>query len=471
MHHPLSIWRGTKGNNVIMTTTHTLWLFSPLGERLALLDNFLSLTYRRVVNGSGLQRGLFGRVSYPFTLTLPDDRRLAQRITRDSRIEVWRATGSGLAELDTATVWFVRRIARRITSDGVRVLEIQAVPAIGLLERRLIAANAGSAAATRYGYADNIMKAIVCENLGTSASAARSISTWLAVQPDQSAGAVVRKAFAWRNVLTVLRELADASTQAGTPVFFDIIAHGQAGGATSLQFCTWAHVRGVDRRYRNAGGFAPVVVSYDMGNLVDAERATDWHDEATWVYVAGQGARDGRQVVEVGDTERATATPFGRIEVLQDARHITTADGLTSEGRARLQQHQPQNTFAGTVISREPSAVYGRHWRFGDIVSAEFDGEIIACRIDQVNVAVDRNGEHISATLAVVGSRPQAMEGLVANEASLGTETERTYQQVQEQSLPADEELIIPTGTVMTTFGDYAVNGELRIDGELRNYT
>jgi hypothetical protein len=175
--------------------------------------------------------------------------------------------------------------------------------------------------------------------------------------------------------------------------------------------------------------------------------------------------------VEVGDTGRAGTTPFGRIETFQDARHITTADGLTNEGRARLQQHQPDSTFTGTIISREPYAVYGRHWRFGDIVSAEFDGEIIACRIDQVNVAVDRDGERISATLAVVGSRPQAMEGLVASEASLGTETERTYQQVQEASLPADEVLVVPAGTVMTTFGDYAVNGEMRIDGELRNYT
>jgi hypothetical protein len=53
---------------------------------------------------------------------------------------------------------------------------------------------------------------------------------------------------------------------------------------------------------------------------------------------------------------------------------------------------------------------------------------------------------------------------------TLGQETERTYQQVQEQTVPAGEYLYVPENTVLTVYGGYAVAGELQVMGELRGY-
>ncbi len=448
--------------------TYTIWLASPTGERLAILDPFIRLEYRRAVNSTAFARGLFGRVSYPFTLVLPYSRQLLPLLQRDYRLEVWRDSSSGLQHLDTETVWFIQRVARMVTKDGAHVIEVQAVSAIALLERRIIAAAAGSSGADKTGYADDLIKALVRENIGNSASGdGRDVSDWLTIEPDHSMGAQVSKRSAWRNLMTVVQEIADSSTEAGVPLFFDLVA----SPPHSLAFRTYAHVRGTDRSIANTRGIAPVVLSYETGTLTNITRETEWQDEATHVYVLGQGARDGRQVVVVGDTPRATGVPFGRREIATDARHVTTEAALLAEGQTALREHQPQETLTATLISRAPDAVYGHHWQFGDMVCAEVDGELFACRIDEVEVSIAAGEQSVMARLTATRSqqtRPSPTMSVVP--LTLGQETERTYQQVQEQTVPAGEYLYVPENTVLTVYGGYAVAGELQVMGELRGY-
>lgn len=451
-----------------MSADYTIWLSSPTGEHLAVLDSYIRLDYRRVVNATGLSRA-FGQRSYPLKLDLPHSRLprwLFGLLRRDYRLEVWRSVGGGLLELDTATVWFISRVERRLTKEGQQVVRVEAEPAMALLARRIVAYAAGSSQASKRGYADDMLREVVRENFGTSTAAERDVSAWLhipAASDNCSLGAVVEKSFARQNVLVVLQEIAEASARAGVPLFFDVVAPTPA----VLVFATFAYARGTDHRYGATRGTAPVVLSVETGTLTDVTRATDWRDEVTHAYVAGQGAHESREVVAVGDETRAAALPFGRREALEDARHVATTSSLAAEGYALLQAHHPRDEFRAVVVSRKPGALYGVHWRLGDLVSVEFEGETLACQIDSVRVVVEAGQERISATLALLAGR-WAAKGETGRERAV--ETEHVLQQVQRTGVPTGEYVHIPNGGQVVVYGEYALQGtlELAAGGEVR---
>lgn len=457
-----------------MSADYTIWLASPTGEHLAVLDSYIRLEYRRVVNATGLTR-TFGRFSYPLKLDLAHShlpRWLVGLLRCDYRLEVWRSVGGGLLELDTATVWLISRVERRVTKEGQRIVRVEAEPAMALLARRIVAYAAESSQASKQGYADDIMREVVRENFGEGATTTpRDVSAWLHIPPtsdDCSLGAVVQKSFARRNVLTVLQEIAEASTRAGVPLFFDVVAPTP----TQLVFATFAYARGTDHRYNTASAAMPVVLSVETGTLTDVVRASDWHDEVTHVYVAGQGAHESREVVTVGDEARAAALPFGRRESLEDARHVATTSNLAAEGYAMLRNRQRRDEFQAVVVSRKPGALYGVHWRVGDLVSVEFEGEALACQIDSIHIVVEEGREHITATLSLLEGR-WAMDAADAEAGATrdrAVETEHVLQQVQRKSVPAGEYVHIPAGGQVVVYGDYALQGTLEIaaGGELR---
>lgn len=438
-----------------------LWLCSPTGERLHMLDNIVSLHYRREVNGTGY-RTRWGETEFPLVLVVPFEQRLLHLVQRDSRLEVWRSPiAHAPMVLDTETIWLVRRVSRKMLDDGMRVLEIRAEPAIALLHRHIVAYRAGTAQAKKLDMpADDIMKAVVRENFGSLAGSERDISTYLTIDTDKSAGTIVSKSFAWQNVLSVLQELAETSSEAGIPLFFDVVvsASGQ------LTFKTFTHVRGTNRAAGNTHGIGAVIVSPETGTLLDVERATDWHDEATYVYAAGQGAQASRQIVEVGDDARSNSVPFGRIEALRDARHVSSSTALTSEAHALLWQRRPEDIFAGRVVSNG-IVQYGRDWQFGDRVSAAIDGEVIACRIVAIEVALVQGQTHITAELVADQrkSNPSTRDSIVV-------ETEFPHQQVQFQGVPIGECVQVPTGANLVVHGEYGIYGDVWVEGELRVY-
>ncbi len=445
-----------------MATEYTVWLSSPAGEHVAVLDNFVSLEYTRRVNDTGYRQALFGMVSYPLTLVLPHSDWLLRLLQRDYRLEVWRSIGDGLLTLDTETVWFICRVIRRVLSTGERVIEVNAEPAIALLARRIVAYAANSDEAVKAGYADDVMKEIVAENFGSGAGAGRDVSAWLTVDADHSMGAAVVRSFPRRIVLNVLKDLAAASAEAGTPVFFDVVAPRPS---KALEFRTYAWVRGTDHSYGNSTGATVALLSTETGTLTRVTRGTDWHDEVTHVYVAGQGAEVARQVVVVGDDARAAQVPFGRREVLQDARHLLMEVSLEDEGLQVLRQRQPESLFDAAIASRNPWSMYGLHWGFGDRVSVEADGEIVTCLVAAVSVSVDRAGERVGARLRVDTAQ---MEGYGAErqlEDVRAMESEHVHQQVQQEGVRAGELVYIPGASQVTVYGGaYLVDGTLQAE-------
>lgn len=448
--------------------TYTIWISSPAGERLAVIDRFIRLEYRRVVNHPGLYTAVDTRNVLPLRLVLPADSLPARTLPPDSRLEIWRTKGDierrtpdsayqplRTQELDTETIWLVRRIRKLLTRDGQYLLELGAVPAIALLTTRIVAYPAGSIQASKQAPADDMMKHIVRENFASAADSARDISDWFSIAPDLGLAPVVSKRFARRNVLHVLEELAQASSEAGTPLYFDIVSQSLG----KLEFRTYIGARGTDHTFPD--GLNPVVLSPETGTLMQVDRSDDYEDAYSVVYAAGQGIETERLIAEAHDPVRIASTPFGRRERLLDARHIASPADLAVEARSALAAGRPRRTFRATVVSAAAIA-YGQHWRWGDRVTAAFDGEIIACHIDEVHVIVEDGRETVWATIRAEGIAPPGLDQRV-DRLSAG-EAEAAYQQVQRGGLPVDTTLAVPTDGQMLVYRRYELAGRLTLN-------
>lgn len=377
---------------------YELWVSSPTGERLALIEHWEALRLRRRVNAVG-----------DLVVVVPADVVPLSYFQVDGRLEVWRD-----GRLVTETTWLIQYIAKRLLGPRVtslvggkesfeafqrilrssawqasagseRVIEVGAVSPVQLLSRRIVAYAAASSQAQKTGTADDLIKAVARENLGRSAAAGRDVSALLTIEADRGAGYSLSKGFAYRNVLTVCQELAAASEENGTAVFFDVVAPTPS----TLELRTYTGQRGEDH---SPGAAQPVILSPEAGTLEEAERAFDYSQEVTYVLAGGQGLQSDRLTASATDDARAGRSPFGRREVFRDARHLNDTTLIQAEADASLRRGQPARFFGGRVRSA-PGQEYGVHWRWGDTVGAAFEGEVLTARIDAVTMTVDAIGE------------------------------------------------------------------------------
>ena len=355
------------------------------GNTLLALDQWQSLDYARTVNNVGA-----------LTLRLPPTLALTY-FKRDGRIFVYRSIPNMPPRIDLQTYFLITRVQQVLTEQGERYIEIGAMDAMHLLKRRIVAYAAGSSQAVKSAAADDLMKAIVRENLSSSATdTSRQLAASLfSVTANTSQAPTVAKAFSRRTVLDVLRDVADASATAGTYLAFDVVWNG-----TGLEFRTYTKFRGVDHRYPS--GTNPVLLSAEAGSLTRASYQVDYTDEVTVAYAGGQGEGTDRVVASSIDTTRATLSPFARCESWQDARQNTSSTAVQDEADAALRAGRPRITFDCTVNADAPGALYGRDYGFGDVVTAQAFGQSVDCRVDGVRVTVTPDSETVAATLRSV---------------------------------------------------------------------
>lgn len=359
---------------------YEVYLSDPFGSRLATLDEFHQLSWTRMVNDLGAFTMTFGSEQVDWRLFQPD-----------RRVEVWRVLDTGMSRL--VRVYLVRRIERETAEGGQRSVTIAGPDLNDLLARRIVAADAGSAEADKTDHADDMLKAIVREQLGASAGAARDYTAnGFSVAPDVSLGPSLTKAFSRRNVLQVCQDVALASYDLGTPLYFDCVSPVPA----TVEFRTYTERRGADRRNSRTP------FSLQRGTLASALIYHDWTTEVNHVYAAGQGVETDREVVEVSDANAIAVSPWNRCEGLADGRVYTTTAGLTSFGRTVLQEKRAARRFQA-VLADAPGSRFQLDWDYGDWLSAEYDEEIFNCEVAAVRGQVTPDIELIEAKLEYVG--------------------------------------------------------------------
>lgn len=368
---------------------HQLRIYNPTGQLLTILfdGSFIDLSYTLKENEPGI-----------LELVLPGDFDTSL-ITIDSLIEVYRSYGPNAFRLEGDTAFFVRRIGKPTFEDGVKVRKIRAYSAISLLSRRIIPFVAGSSYTEKIDIPwDDMLKEIVYENYGPGASyagasygddPARDLEPWLVVEPFFHYGASfpTTHSFPWKIVLTTLKDIVDEVRSNGIYCTFDVIRVGPA----QFEFRVFLGPRGVDHSADSAN---PVIVSLERGNLTTPDIDENWEEEHNFIYAAGQGQETDRIVRTAKDDTRIGISPFNRQEFLEDARNVYLPESVQTEADAALEANRPIKTFTGAILQTEGS-LYGVHWGWGDIVTAEYESQSFECRVNSISVSINAEGTEI----------------------------------------------------------------------------
>jgi hypothetical protein len=357
-----------------------LELYDPFGKKIDELDQFWGLKYTRVVNDVGELNVVLPGTFNKF------------KLERDYRIGVQRRVGYAVPSLDTETPWLIRGRKLSIDDSGRSIYTVKALSANHILTSRQVAYNAGTTYARKTDYADDMMKDIVRENMGSSAvDTTRSLENYLTVQADLSDGPSISKEFSWQNVNDVLKEISDTTIQIGTPVFFDIVD----GGSGVLKFRTYRDYRGSDRRISSQN---PIIIGPDLGNGGSSSLSEEWSNEVSYAYSMATGVGDARLYGTASDDTVIGSSPFGRREFISDAGQYTSSTALVNEAKAALRSGRALRSFEVKIIS-SPNTIYGVHWKWGDYVTGQIQGQSFDCRVQAVSVSVDAGKEQVEGYL------------------------------------------------------------------------
>lgn len=323
------------------------------------------------------------------TLVLPDSAELRALIYQDMRIEIERSV-EDYAHLLGDTAWFVHSYEDAPTAGTVTLFADHAGARI--LGDRDVAYDAGTSQAEKADQADDMMKAYVRENAGSSATDTdrRLPTTFFTVASDLGLGPSRSKAASRKNLLRTLQEISADSQQQGAAVFFDVVLVSPGG---VLEFRTYTPLRGRDR---GAEGFR---LSEEFGNAANLTVRINGSQERTYVYAAGQGTESDRDV-QTASSSATARSAIGRRETTVAAQHVPKDDtgALTAEAQAALWRQRTRTEISGE-IQQTATSRYGVEWDLGDLVLVEVRDQAYEARIDTVTIEVRDGRERIRAPL------------------------------------------------------------------------
>jgi len=184
------------------------------GARLGIVDDVFDASFLQVANGVG-----------QFSMHVPTSKFNTSTLSRDQMIQVWRLPRGGTKSLFRVYLirkWEFRRVGASL--EGM----IFGPDSMDILRRRMIVNFAGTAGANKTDFPDDMMKEIVDEQMVNDASDPASDAGTrdyanLTVQADLSAVTSITRSMPWKNVLSILQSLSDASRAVGNEIFFDVV--------------------------------------------------------------------------------------------------------------------------------------------------------------------------------------------------------------------------------------------------------
>jgi len=362
-------------------SNYEIWLGDDQGTRLITLNNTSGFRLIKRLNRPGY---------FAIDLPLSFDRTL---IRRDARVEIWRKDFAG--KLDLEFLGLLRQFKYKTDRSGNTKITISGPDLNDLLNRRHVLYLTGSSEATASAKeADDLLKRIVDENMGGSATDADRDFTAtgeLTIQGDLTAGPTITRTLSFKNVLDLCQDIAEASRQKGTNLYFGIVPHTPK----NWEFITRTGQWGQDRTIVGNQG----VIGLEFGNLSDPQYEVDWNGEITNVTGLGQGEGAGRNTQEIEDATRVKASRFNRIEAVKDARRESAAAGIQDAAREVLESNRPRRRFRGRIVQTK-AFVYGRDWGHGDKLSWTYLGEQGDAFVQLIDIRVNGKGEEkVSARL------------------------------------------------------------------------
>jgi len=369
---------------------HEIWLTDDNGARIAYLNNHLGGYFYRTVNAPA-----------PFYLKLPSSFNTqlllnGARLMPDRMVQFWRAPTGG--SLGLWRVYFVQFLEIGRDNEGKLTVEIRGYDSLELLVRRIVAAYAGSANASATATeADDLAKSICTDMLSDVIAPVPGEGTraWgdLTIQADATAGPQLDKGFAWRRCIDVLQDLAEEARQAGTEVFFDIVASTVSSSDIAFEFRTYTGQPGND--LTSLGG----VFDEARGNLQAPMQTYDNREAVNYVYAGGQNEGVNRDIQQVADATRYVLSQWNRREAFADARNQSTSASVEDAGRQVLTAGEPIVRFKARPKDTQAFR-FGTDWDHGDKVIARFLGQQYETIIRKTGIKLDANqGEELDIQL------------------------------------------------------------------------
>jgi hypothetical protein len=311
-------------------------------------------------------------------------------IEPDHIVQFWRQAKGGeelhmMSGLCRKWGWFE-------SSDGEDKFFVEGVDQNDLIDRRIIAYATEESESDKTDNADDLIKAIIRENMGNLApvdEAARPRAydpDFFTVMADTAEGPAVTRSFAWRYVLPVIQEIAQSSRDLGSPLYFNIVP---SAAPAVFEFQTFIPYLGVDRSMSSP---VPVIFSKEMENLGSPRWEEDWFDERNYVYGGGQGEKDNRIIDPEDDVWRMHKSIWNRRECFQDAREESTQQGVANKAFERMQKERPVVRFDADLLDT-PNTRFGTDWNYGDNITARYRGREFSGMVDGYTISVDKFGE------------------------------------------------------------------------------
>lgn len=349
-------------------SSHQIVWRNAVGEIQGIIQDYQSLDYA------------FGEmVVGAATIVLPASVYGFGTIGKDHILEIQRRTTGGKFKAVGERAWFVRG-----RKQDAKVLTLKAYDPVYLLTGRIVAYAADTSYSKKSAAAANVLKAIVRENLGSSATDTARPITNFSVQADDNNGATVSAAFSRNIVLDTLKKIAGASSQAGTYISFDVVY--QFG--TAFEFRTYKNQRGKDRGLSTV---ERMTFSEKNKNLVNTEIEEDQKDEVTYEYAGGSGEGSAR-AIGTASSSKVGETIWSRRERFWDGKNTADPTTLNNDAAAELYANRARKFITGEVQETEFSR-FDVDYGYGDIVVIEGFGIQADARISTVHIQEDPGGK------------------------------------------------------------------------------
>lgn len=377
-----------------MPSQTTIRICDPFGNFLLETAEFLEAG-----NNPGLRYVLSCGQVGAMTVTLPPE--FNPLLLKDGRVHIMRSVNGGPAQREGGSCFLIRRwdYADDYTT-------ITAVHVNDLMRRRHILYEPSLGYGSLTGASDNVAKQFFRDNAGATIGALTraystvtssnnvvqaDLSAYVSVQADVSAGPAIFSTYApWRNMLEVITEVCDYSTNAGTWLAAEIVAPTE----TTLDFQTFTAQRGADRRFSTGSG---LLFTSKRGNLENAILTVNAIEEITFAQALGaMTVQQDRYMGIAIDSTRVAASPFGRIETIVDSSDAPNDATLTNDAQSAVQLGRPHITATADLVETD-QCVRGIHFDYGDFVTVEVQGIQYDMRLNIMEVTISASGDRTVA--------------------------------------------------------------------------
>lgn len=371
--------------------TYAAWLCNPMGYRVQLIPDYVSLEY-----GLSTTSG----ASFKMELTPSTDKTYIKDL---GFVEIWRKVGGQAARLED--VFVIQSKPEAQARRGTRFISLEGSNASDYFlgsNSRVITYLEGQTGASYTTYADDAAKNFVQLALGAGAgnsgtSEGRDLSQYFGFRTEaqRSLGPSITENGYQKPLNDVLGEIARKSEEATSRprrLYYYVKPYNL--NPLRFEFVTLVDYFG---RYRGFTAANPVILSPLFGSVAEVDRENDRREEtnSVWITYATK-----LSVSRVTDNARRAVAPAGFREAYKDANQSGTETEAQDEARTVLNEGEPRRLARMRVVSA-PSARYGVDYYLGDVVGvmalgsrwlAEITGLTVTAGkagVDSVTVRVD----------------------------------------------------------------------------------